>query len=106
MYNRYVPQADGSYSRRSMPDRAAKPQRPAAKPSDPPRTCSQEPAPCPARKPPKPQSSGSGGLFQRCFPNGLDTEDLIIILLLLLIAGDCREDQSFALLTLGLYLFM
>lgn len=39
-------------------------------------------------------------------PNDFDTEDLLVILLLLLMAGDCQEDQNSALLTLALYLFL
>ena len=35
-----------------------------------------------------------------------DAEDLLVVLLLLLMAGDCREDQNSALLTLALYLFL
>jgi hypothetical protein len=31
---------------------------------------------------------------------------LLIIVLLLLMAGDCRDDRNTALLTLALYLFM
>lgn len=36
-------------------------------------------------------------------PKGFDTGDLIIVLLLLLIAGDNPESRSNALLTLALY---
>lgn len=39
-------------------------------------------------------------------PRDFDTGDLIIVLLLLLMAGDCTEDQNTALLTLALYVFM
>ena len=39
-------------------------------------------------------------------PKDFDTEDLLVILLLLLMAGDCQEDQNSALLTLALYLFL
>ena len=35
-----------------------------------------------------------------------DTGDLLIVLLLLLMAGDCPEDQNTALLTLAIYLFL
>lgn len=44
--------------------------------------------------------------MKQLIPKDFDTEDLIVVLLLLLMAGDCREDQNFALLTLFLYLFM
>ena len=39
-------------------------------------------------------------------PKNLDTGDLVVILLLLLMAGDCKEEQNTALLTLALYLFL
>jgi len=39
-------------------------------------------------------------------PKNLDTGDLLVIILLLLMAGDCAEDKNTALLTLALYLFM
>lgn len=102
MYNRYIPQADGSYSRHSVPDRAQKPRPVPPKPPEQPEDCS--PPSNYERK--KNETQPMGGFLQRLLPGGFDTEDLLIVLLLLLIAGDCREDQNFALLTLGLYLFM
>jgi len=39
-------------------------------------------------------------------PRDFDTSDLLIVLLLLLMSGDCQEDQNTALLTLVLYLFL
>jgi hypothetical protein len=39
-------------------------------------------------------------------PKDFDTGDLIIVLLLLLMAGDREEDRSNALLTLALYFLM
>lgn len=49
---------------------------------------------------------GAGDFLRQLLPKNLDTGDLLIVLLLLLMAGDCREDQNTALLTLALYLFM
>lgn len=46
------------------------------------------------------------GFLQRLLPKNFDTGDLIVILLLLLLAGDCEEDRSTALLTLALYFVM
>ena len=106
MYNRYIPQADGSYSRHSVPDKVQKQNSHPVPPKQPenPAACFSPP-PC-ERKKPKKETQPLSGFLQRLLPGGFDTEDLIIILLLLLTAGDCREDQNFALLTLGLYLFM
>ena len=44
--------------------------------------------------------------LRNLLPGDFDTGDLFVILLLLLMSGDCREDQNTALLTLALYLFM
>ncbi len=116
MYNRYVPQQDGSYQRSRMPEPPREPSRPAP-PPEPPRPCpSPEPESnscrgCvhqrPAPRPRKNTSSiGVGSFFRQLLPKNFDTEDLMIVLLLLLMAGDCQEDQNSALLTLALYLFM
>lgn len=113
MYNRYIPQPDGSYSRNRVqePRPPQRPQRP--QPSCPP----PEPQPCPPppkpQCPPKPaptppccQNTSAGDFLRRLLPKELDTGDLFVILLLLLMAGDCTEDKNTALLTLVLYLFM
>ena len=44
--------------------------------------------------------------MKQLLPKGLDAGDLLVIVLLLLMSGDCREDQNWALLTLMLYLFL
>lgn len=121
MYNRYVPQSDGSYRRNRVPDTARpKPeppaapsaQRPCPPPTEPPKQpCPPPPPPAPDRKPERPhqqerQPAGMGGFLRQLLPKNLDTGDLLVALLLLLVAGDCAEDRSNALLTLALYLFM
>lgn len=118
MYNRYVPQPDGSYRRNRVTD-------PAPQLSPPP--VRQDPAPQPPpQRPPEPrrifhpgpvrqapsrhrqpqESTSIGSFLKQLLPKNFDTEDLLIVLLLLLMSGDCREDQNTALLTLVLYLFM
>ena len=47
-----------------------------------------------------------GGFLRQLLPKDFDTGDLIIILLLLLMAGDCQEDRNNALLTIALYFMM
>lgn len=54
----------------------------------------------------QPEPAGIGSFLKQLLPQNFDTEDLLIILLLLLMSGDCREDQNTALLTLVLYLFL
>ena len=109
MYNRYVPQSDGSFRRCRIeqPKPVAPPCPPNAK--DPP-PCCPPPPPC-LPEPPKPSCrkeycDSAAGFLRNLLPRDMDTGDLIVILLLLLLAGDCEEDRSTALLTLVLYLFM
>ena len=119
MYNRYVPQPDGSYRRNRMQE----PQRPASPPAQPPTPpgafSSTPPAQEPSNTPLFNQSSRSAprkrkasapapadSFLRRLLPANLDTEDLLVVVLLLLMAGDCEEDRNTALLTLALYLFL
>lgn len=116
MYNRYIPQSDGSY-RRSRISETASPVKPPKEPYRPTPSPPEQPSACQIcihntdrPIPPRPQRAappiGIGTFFKNLLPRDFDTEDLIVILLLLLMAGDCREDQNSALLTLFLYLFL
>ena len=116
MYNRYVPQPDGSYCRSRIPDQVPRQQHrpppPSPKPEEhcpPPRP--PEPPHCPPPPPEMPcrkehREGGVQSFLGQLLPKDFDTGDLIVVLLLLLLAGDCEEDRSTALLTLVLYLFM
>ena len=106
MYNRYIPQPDGSYRRNPMQEQRQKPHQPPKPPQHP-----QPPAPQPAPPPPPsykqpPVSEPIPGFLRQLIPKGFDTGDLIIVLLLLLIAGDSQESRSNALLTLALYFIL
>ncbi len=103
MYNRYVPQQDGSFKRnraedapRSAPNNNRPPPPPAPEPPSPP--------PPPVHI--SPASGNIGGFLRRLIPKDFDTGDLIVVLLLLLMAGDKPEDRNSALLTLALYCFL
>ena len=101
MYNRYVPQEDGSFRKTKLnePEQHG---------------CSQEiPREVPLIRLDHPGESrvngspqGIGSFFKSLFPEGLDTEDLIVILLLLLLSQDREHDKNRSLLTLGAYLFL
>lgn len=138
MYNRYIPQSDGSYRRSHVPDPPRPPQQKAKPPEPVPESCpvpvSYDPEPpkkpvppiCPYSKrqcvssshrncqqkspePECPNASNDGNILsflKRLLPQNFDTGDLLVVLLLLLMAGDCKEDQNSALLTLVLYLFL
>jgi len=102
MYNRYVPQSDGSYQRNRIQDPPpVTPKKPHAPPPPPQPEC-----PPPPIQRPQSQPVGIGNFFKQLLPPNLDTADLLIILLLLLMAGDNPEERSNALLTMALYFFM
>lgn len=118
MYNRYIPQPDGSYRRNRIQEPDKAPQQPAEppqpKPVPPP---APDPVPCSgcihhahSRSPqpsyPPRQNTSVSGFLKQMLPKNFDVEDLLVILLLLLMSGDCQEDQNTALLTLALYLFL
>ncbi len=111
MYNRYIKQSDGSYRRSHIPD-PQPPQPPPCPPPPPPleeAPCAPPPPEPPRRPQPPPpcrQSTGAGDFLKHLLPKNLETGDLLVIILLLLMAGDCAEDKNTALLTLALYLFM
>lgn len=115
MYNRYIPQSDGTYHRSRMPDSIPKPPTPPPKPTPQPPCPSPEPPrqPCPPPRPrPRPsyrepeKNNSISSFLKQLLPKDFDTGDLLVVLLLLLISGDCQEDQNTALLTLALYLFL
>lgn len=95
MYNRYIPQPDGSYRRNAMQEKR---QPPRQAPTPPP------PPPAPQKQPPQPELLPS--FLRQLIPQGFDTGDLIVMLLLLLIAGDSKESRSNALMTLALYFIL
>ena len=114
MYNRYIPQPDGSYHRNRIQEPVRPPDRQPTPPAREP-----EPASCngcihnipprravPKREPCKKETSSIGSFWKQLLPKEFEMEDLIIVLLLILMAGDCQENQNTALLTLVLYLFL
>lgn len=118
MYNRYIPQPDGSFRRsRIQEPQRPQPPRPQPQPEPEPEPCREpsKPAPPPRRPchhsrpaPPKrePADTSVSSFLKRLLPKDFDTGDLLIVLLLLLMSGDCAEDQNTALLTLVIYLFL
>ena len=99
MYNRYIPQADGSYQRNRMPDKAAPPAQATVNNV----SAVNEP---PQSRQHNTQQDSIFGLFRNLLPKNIDTGDLIILLLVLLMSNDCEQDRNHALLTLALYFFL
>lgn len=116
MYNRYTPQPDGTYKRKTvqMQNHINKPPIPKETHSPiqdtlppPPPSDIPKPGRPPKQKNPSHQPEISAGAFLKdLLPKNLDTGDLLIIILLLLIAADGHDDHGSALLTLALYLFL
>lgn len=52
------------------------------------------------------QEQDAGSFLRQLLPKDFCTEDLIVVLLLLLMAGNTQEGKNNALLTLALYLFL
>ena len=84
MYNRYIPQQDGSYRKNRMPE---PPQKREPSIQDPP---ASPPASC--------QGQSAESFLRQLLPK--------IIILLLLMAGDCDDEKNSVLLTLALYMFL
>lgn len=82
MYNRYTPQPDGSYKKQKVKD------------TQQPNTVKED----------LPDKLGLD-VIKQMVPSGLDSADLLVIVMLLLISGD-EKGQTNALLTLVIYLFL
>lgn len=104
MYNRYIPQSDGSYRKDRFPDTTSSQQKKNPQPS--PSPPQQQPADNHKEaSPPQPPYS-AGNFLKNLLPKDFDTSDLLIILILLLMSEDGQEKSGYSLLTLALYLFL
>ena len=122
MYNRYIPQPDGSFSRSKIPEES--PHHPvisATQQTTQETPCKQSPKKstpvtgycrrCPHCRQQQntvkgTSSTGISSLLKQLMPKDFDSGDLMVVLLLLLMSSECQEDQNTALLTLALYLFL
>lgn len=100
MYNRYIPNPDGSYARNRMPDNI--------KNGKPDHNSSFEHHPQLQNYTPNDRQISDHPLsfIRQLFGSSFDMGDLIVILLLLLMAGDSKEERSNALLTIALYFIL
>ena len=106
MYNHYIPQSDGSYRRSGVPDqrRPAPPPRPEPPKPEPPKDWPPPPPP-PAPCPPLPPQTGILDFLKGLLPRSIDTADLMIVFLLLLMNKDDEGGLS-PVLTLALYFLL
>ena len=123
MYNRYIPQSDGSYKRKTMPEKISKPPNPpenSVSCVDDAETTAAGNSLCTEKQTTKCQcrecqkrrdrkyipEMNASSFLKELLPKDLDTGDLLIIVMLLLISADNADDQGNALLTLAIYLFL
>ena len=105
MYNRYIPQQDGTHRRSRVEEQVAPEQSARRQPPPPPPQATSQVPPSPQVHFP-PNTTNVSGFLRHLLPKDFDTGDLIVVLLLLLMAGDKPEDRNTALLTLALYCFL
>lgn len=97
MYNRYIPQNDGSFRRHQAQDHTQKPE-------PPPQNIT---TPSLVREAPSSViHQSAGGFLRNLLPREFDIGDFIVVLLLLLMAGDSEQERNTALLTLALYFLL
>ena len=96
VYNRYIPQPDGSYLRMDVQP----PQETSAQPMQ------SEPS-CAPPLPAAPPCNAGGGFLSRLLPRGTDTGDLLVIAILLLLLVDSDADDPLpVLLTLAAFILL
>lgn len=107
MYNHYIPQSDGSYRRSSQPDqrRPAPPPKPKPEPRPEPECPPEPPKPLPPCPPPPANHGSILDFFKNLLPRSIDTADLMIVFLLLLMNRDDEGGLS-PILTLALYFLL
>ena len=94
VYNRYIPQPDGSYLRMDVQP-----------PQETPVQQSTQAPPCAPPAPPCEQPGG--GFLSRLLPRGTDTGDLLVIAILLLLLIDSDADDPLpVLLTLAAFILL
>lgn len=122
MYNHYIPQSDGSYRRSTLPESGRRPQQRQAPP--PPKQQPPPPPPKPeplqehpetpvCHTPPQQeehrQSCANDGILsflKGLLPRAIDSTDLLVIALLLLMNKDEEDDGLSPILTLALYFLL
>lgn len=111
MYSRYIPNESGGYDRRELPDAADLRAAQSRPPPPPPEAMPPPiPRPRPPRQLPPPQgprpSGGRGGLLAGLLPHGLDSEDLLVLAVLLLSMKQDGAGPTELLMAAGLYFWL
>ena len=105
MYNHYIPQSDGSYRRSAVPDQRRQQQKPKPDPKPEPKPEPPCPPPPPEPAPCAPNGGNILDFLKGILPREIDTADLLIIFLFLLMNKDDEGGLS-PVLTLALYFLL
>lgn len=111
MYNRYIPNANGTFQRTVVDDR---PSQPPPRPSQP--EPLREERPCPPPEKPKEADCeaaqvcaerGSEHFLRKLLPHGIDIGELLALLIVLLLLVDSEEDDTLTVLvTIAAFLLL
>lgn len=105
MYNRYVPNANGSYERQRI-DTPQSQQKPPASPAQPISAQPKPQSPPIAQKRPPEKAENKKPLSILRLPEHLDSGDLLVLLILLLLLQENDEDPLTLILILAAFFFI
>lgn len=107
MYHRYMPSGNGQYRRQDIPDRKPEPPKPPVPPSPPPMPV-LPPPPKPEISKSQPQNTAAPypvPFLEKLFP-GMDSGDLLLLLIMLLLLSEGTEDSVSVVMTLAIFLIL
>ncbi|MBQ6432042.1 MAG: hypothetical protein IJJ99_09250 [Oscillospiraceae bacterium] len=111
MYHRYMPMGNGQYRRQDIPERRPAPPVPPPKPAPPVPPPPPPTAPPPRPIPPPPPMSAPPTaplpvpFLEKLFP-GMDSGDLLLLLIMLLLLSEGTEDAVSTVMTLAIFLIL
>ena len=108
MYNRYTPTPGGQYQRKPVPEPKRPPGPPPGQPCSPgppPAPQPPGPPPCPPPPPGPPRPPLRLPFLEGLIP-GMDSGDVLVVLILLLLLSEGNEDSGSVLMTLAIFLFL
>lgn len=106
MYHRYMPTGNGQYRRQDIPDRKPAPPVPPTMPAPEPPIPPPPPMPPPIPAPPPPPRPPLPIPFLEKLLPGVDSGDLLLLLIMLLLLSEGTEDATSVVMTLAIFLML